>query len=314
MAAAGAVRLAMQCPSEMMFSRCTPIGVPSQYVRRSQAYLRRRRREKLWYGLGYTDAYADPLTCLMGATLPPYHSSDEPLPPDVSLPLDFRPPPGFDVGECVLDYLTAPPTIWRSPPGLELEGLDDAHEPAAARHFVVEALVTFDIDEHVTDTVVDALVHTASVASIPDDTAPTTTMFAPLRRLLLTIPKVPTNAPDHLQYPDTAGAASTCSSATFGCVVNPVSPRCPVVDCDDGAVKAEQISSVVEAPEADDDEELVPFAGDSPYIGAPVMLYVDGVRYTGQVIEVNIGVRSRSRLYLIRYNDGGLQDVTEDEF
>ena len=150
---------------------------------------------------------------------------------------------------------------------------------------------------------------------------------------------------------DTAGAATSFSSATFGCVVNPFTPRCPVVVCDDGAVKAEQhissaveapvfngtvkaeqisnavdapvihgtdkaklqISCAVEAPASDDDEELVPFDGDNPYIGAPVMMYVKGVRYTGHVVEANVGVRSRSCFYLIRYHDGELQDVTEEE-
>jgi len=64
---------------------------------------------------------------------------------------------------------------------------------------------------------------------------------------------------------------------------------------------------------SDDDEELIPYAGDNRYIGAPVLMIVDGVTFSGEVIAVNVGVRTRTCFYLIRCHDGDLQDITEDE-
>ena len=49
------------------------------------------------------------------------------------------------------------------------------------------------------------------------------------------------------------------------------------------------------------------------WLGAKIRIVIEGVRYRGQVVEVERGERSNQRLYRILYSDGELQHFVEDE-
>jgi hypothetical protein len=70
-------------------------------------------------------------------------------------------------------------------------------------------------------------------------------------------------------------------------------------------------------PQGEEEEELedLPAADKQadPYFQQKIKRVVDGVTFTGQVEDIEVGKVSRERLYRIRYEDGDLEHLTEKD-
>jgi hypothetical protein len=70
-------------------------------------------------------------------------------------------------------------------------------------------------------------------------------------------------------------------------------------------------------PQGEEEEELedlpAPEKQADPYFQQKIKRVVDGVTFTGQVEDIEVGKVSRERLYRIRYEDGDLEHLTEKD-
>jgi len=70
-------------------------------------------------------------------------------------------------------------------------------------------------------------------------------------------------------------------------------------------------------PQGEEEEELEDLAAADkqadPYFQQKIKRIVDGVTFTGQVEDIEVGKLSRERLYRIRYEDGDLEHLTEKD-
>ena len=50
-----------------------------------------------------------------------------------------------------------------------------------------------------------------------------------------------------------------------------------------------------------------------PLRNARVMMVIDGIEQTAPVEDIEVGKRTRERVYMIRYTDGDVQHITEQQ-